>query len=146
MICLSEGFLCLVLSSWAICLASRFRALWVVFRSSCVDTRAPSNSYHQQQQPFNAWHVNKFALYVDFTSHSTHCVLEFSNLKGWHYNNKIQMLKLLPCLQKTKGRNAIIKSISPPCGHDINCIHCFYFNIIASLFIKTCSLKIAILI
>lgn len=40
MICLSEGFLCLVLSSWAICLASLSLALWVVFRSSCIDAQA----------------------------------------------------------------------------------------------------------
>lgn len=39
MICLSEGFLCLVLSSWAICLASLSLALWVVFRSSCMDAQ-----------------------------------------------------------------------------------------------------------
>ncbi len=40
MICLSEGFLCLVLSSWAICLASLSLALWVAFRSSYMDKQA----------------------------------------------------------------------------------------------------------
>lgn len=35
MICLSDGFLCLIFSSCCICFASRFLALWVSFRSVC---------------------------------------------------------------------------------------------------------------
>lgn len=49
MICLSEGFLCLVLSSWAICLASLSLALWVAFRSSCVDAQGHSSREENQQ-------------------------------------------------------------------------------------------------
>lgn len=49
MICLSEGFLCLVLSSWAICLASLSLALWVAFRSSCVDAQGHSSHEENQQ-------------------------------------------------------------------------------------------------
>lgn len=44
MICLSEGFLCLVLSSWAICLDSRSLALWVVFRSSYGEENSNNNN------------------------------------------------------------------------------------------------------